>query len=179
MDFTFSEEQEAVVESAAAVFAGHSALARLSEIERGETRIDDALWAELARAHLLGLAVPEEHGGSGLGLTELCLVLEQQGRHVAPVPLWATTVLGGLPLARFGSPTQRASLLPALSAGELKMSAALNEVSASPARTPAVQASPTARAGGSRGRRSPSPRRTWPAACWCRRPVGRTAISAL
>ena len=140
MDFAFTEEQEAVAEAAAAVFAGTTTPERVTEVERTDTRVDDALWAELARANLLGLAVPEEHGGSGLGLTELCLVLEQQGRHVAPVPLWATAVLGALPVARLGTDAQRAALLAAVAAGELRLSAALAEVAASATRHPVVAA---------------------------------------
>ncbi|HTT85793.1 MAG TPA: acyl-CoA dehydrogenase family protein, partial [Acidimicrobiales bacterium] len=103
MDFAFTDEQQAVSEAAQAVFAGMAGTERVAEVERSAERFDDALWGELAKANLLGLAIPEDQGGSGLGITELCLVLEQQGRAVAPVPVWATTVLGALPLARFGS----------------------------------------------------------------------------
>ena len=112
MDFTFTEEQEAVAQAAASVFDGMVTPARVAEIERTDDRVDEELWAALARSNLLGLAVPEIHGGSGLGLTEVCLVLEQQGRAVAPVPLWATLVLGAMPLARFGSPELQATLAP-------------------------------------------------------------------
>ncbi|HZU80229.1 MAG TPA: acyl-CoA dehydrogenase family protein [Acidimicrobiales bacterium] len=140
MDFTFTEEQLAVTEAAAAVFAGTSDPTRVATVERSADRVDDELWSELAKAHLLGLAVPEEHGGSGLGLTELCLVLEQQGRHVAPVPVWATAVLGALPVARFGSPAQRAALLPAVAEGELRMSAALAGVAVGSRFVPTVAA---------------------------------------
>jgi len=140
MDFDFTEEQQAVSESAAAVFGGMAGSARVAEVEQTPDRFDDALWAELARANLLGLAVPEEHGGSGLGLTEVCLVLEQQGRVVAPVPLWATAVLGALPVARFGTPEQRARWLPAVVSGEARLSAALSEVAASAHPHPAVVA---------------------------------------
>jgi len=140
VDFTFTEEQHAVSESARAVFAGMAEPTRVADVERTPDRFDSELWAELAKANLLGLAVPEEHGGSGLGLTELCLVLEQQGRAVAPVPVWATLVLGALPLARFGTEEQRARWLPGVVAGEVRLSAALNEVAASAHRRPAVRA---------------------------------------
>ncbi|MHB8330173.1 MAG: acyl-CoA dehydrogenase family protein, partial [Acidimicrobiales bacterium] len=130
MDFTFTEEQDAVAEAAAGVFGGMADPDRVAEVERSTDRVDEALWSALAEANLLGLAVPEEHGGSGLGMTELCLVLEQQGRHVAPVPLWATTVLGALPVARFGTPEQRAGLLPGVVAGQIRLSAALADLAA-------------------------------------------------
>ena len=140
MDFAFTEEQLAVSEAAAGVFAGMAGPDRVAEVERSDDRVDGVLWEELARSHLLGLAVPEEQGGSGLGLTELCLVLEQQGRHVAPVPLWATAVLGALPVARFGSDAQRGRLLPGVVDGGLRLSAALAEVASSATRRPVVTA---------------------------------------
>jgi 3-oxocholest-4-en-26-oyl-CoA dehydrogenase beta subunit len=140
MDFDFTEEQLAVSEAAAAIFQGMAGTDRLAEIEGSADRFDSALWSELAKANLLGLALPEEHGGSGLGVTELCLVLEQQGRAVAPVPLWATVVLGAAPLAHFGSPEQHARWLPAVAAGDVILSAALNEVAASAHNHPTVRA---------------------------------------
>ena len=140
MDFDFTEEQLAVSEAAATIFEGMSGADRVAEIENTADRFDAALWSELAKANLLGLAVPEEHGGSGLGLTELCLVLEQQGRAVAPVPLWATVVLGALPVGRFGTPEQKARWLPAVAAGEVVLSAALNEVALSTRNQPTVRA---------------------------------------
>src|SRR6266508_2449826 len=93
MDFTFTEEQDAVRNLAAQVFEGHAPAERVKEVERSEERVDRDLWRALADAGLLAIAIPEEHGGSGLGLVELCLVLEQQGRRVAPVPLWPNVVL--------------------------------------------------------------------------------------
>jgi len=140
VNFSLSPEQVAVSESAAAVFSGMAGAERVAEVEQSGDRVDDRLWAELAKAELLGLVVPEAHGGAGLGLTEACLVLEQQGRHVAPVPLWATTVLGALTLSRFGSPAQQAELLPAVADGSLRLSAALTEVASDAKRRPSAVA---------------------------------------
>jgi alkylation response protein AidB-like acyl-CoA dehydrogenase len=140
MDFTFTEEQDAVAQAAASVFDGMVTPARVAEIERTDDRVDDELWAALARSNLLGLAVPEAQGGSGLGLTEVCLVLEQQGRAVAPVPLWATLVLGAMPLARFGPPELQAGWLPGVVSGAVRLSAALTEVAASTTGRPGVEA---------------------------------------
>jgi alkylation response protein AidB-like acyl-CoA dehydrogenase len=142
MDFTFTEEQLAVSEAAAGVFSGVATPERVATVERGESRVDDDLWKTLADAHLLGLVVPTALGGSGLGLVEACLVLEQQGRHVAPVPLWAATVLGALSLARYGTPAQQEALLPGLVEGSVRLSAALTEVSASSSRRPVATAVP-------------------------------------
>ncbi len=140
MDFAFTEEQLAVSEAAATVFGGMTTTTRVEEVESTPERFDAELWAALAGANLLGLAVPEAHGGSGLGLTEACLVLEHQGRRVAPVPLWATTVLGAMPLSRFGSPSAQARLLPGVVDGTIRLSGALTEAAASPTHRPAIVA---------------------------------------
>jgi alkylation response protein AidB-like acyl-CoA dehydrogenase len=143
MDFTFTEEQLAVREAADGVFSGLVDPERVAAIEATEDRIDRELWGALAAADLLGLGVPVEFGGGGLGLSELCLVLEAQGACVAPVPLWATLVLGALPLAWFGSPELRARWLPPVAAGEVFLSAALAGSAESASGTPAVKAEET------------------------------------
>src|SRR5919197_5581735 len=117
MDFSFSEEQDAVRDLAAQIFEGHATTERVKEVERSEEHFDRELWRALADAGLLAIAVPEEHGGSGLGLVELCLLLEEQGRRVAPVPLWPTLVLGALPIAELGSPEQQQRWLPGVAGG--------------------------------------------------------------
>ena len=61
-------------------------------------------------------------------MVELCLLLEAQGAVVAPVPLWATLVLGALPVAEFGSDGLRAALLPGVVAGDVVLTAALADV---------------------------------------------------
>ena len=128
MDFTFNEEQRAVQEAAEGIFAGRVTPDRVEEVEATEERFDRELWADLAAADLLGLAVPTAQGGGGDGMVELALVLEAQGRCVAPVPLWATLVLGALPVAEFGADEVRAELLPGVVAGTTVLSAALADV---------------------------------------------------
>jgi alkylation response protein AidB-like acyl-CoA dehydrogenase len=140
MDFTFSEEQEAVRDLAAQVFEGHATTERVKHVEGSDERFDRELWRALADAGLLAIAVPEEHGGSGLGLVELCLLLDQQGRRVAPVPLWPTLVLGALPIAEFGSPDQQKEWLPRVASGEVVLTAALSEPGVNDALRPQVTA---------------------------------------
>ena len=83
-------EQEALVGLAAEIFAGRTSNEQLAAVEQSSERRDAELWRELGEAGLLGIAVPEEHGGAGLGLNEVALLLEQQGKFLAPVPLWET-----------------------------------------------------------------------------------------
>ena len=140
MDFGFSEEQETVRGLAAQIFAGHATVDRLKAAEQSETRIDAELWRALADAGLLAIAAPDEFGGSGLGIIELALLLEEQGRAVAPVPLWPALVLGLLPLAELGSAEQRAAWLPGVLAGDVIVTAALSEHGANDPFRPQVRA---------------------------------------
>jgi 3-oxocholest-4-en-26-oyl-CoA dehydrogenase beta subunit len=142
MDFGFDETQQAVSESAAALFGGVVTDERVAEIEQTDDRFDERLWSELAKANLLGLPIPEAYGGAGLDLTSVCLVLEQQGKTVAPVPLWATLLLGAMPIAKWGTDSQRAKWLPGVATGEIKLSAALAEVGAFRTSVPSVAATP-------------------------------------
>jgi len=142
MDFRFDEAQQAVSLSAATVFSGVATDERVAEIEKTDDRFDSRLWSELAKATLLGVAIPEDYGGSGLGMTEVALVLQQQGRTVAPVPLWATVVLGAMPIARWGTKQQQAELLPGVVNGDIRLSAALTEVGSFAGAAPQVSAVP-------------------------------------
>ena len=128
MDFTFDEEQRAIQESADGIFAGLVTPDRVQAVEASGDRVDRELWAELARADLLGLTVPEAFGGGGYGMVELSLILEGQGRSVAPVPLWATLALGAMPIAEFGSDALTGRVLPGVVAGDTILTAALADV---------------------------------------------------
>jgi alkylation response protein AidB-like acyl-CoA dehydrogenase len=140
MDFAFTQDQLAVSEAASKIFTGMVGPQRISAVEREDDRTDHDLWRALAGADLLGLPVPEEQGGSGYGLTELCLLLEAQGRSVAPVPLWATLVLGALPVAEFGSDALRARWLSGVVSGDTLLTAALNGAATSLTSSPAISA---------------------------------------
>ncbi len=142
MDFSLTEEQLAVAEAATGLLSRLVDPDRVAAVEATGDRVDRDLWRALAEADLLGLAVPEADGGAGYGLTELCLLLEAQGNVVAPVPLWATLVLGALPIAHFGSDAQRARWLPGVVAGDVFLTAALSTSATSPTRSPSVRAVP-------------------------------------
>ena len=127
MDFSFSEEQQEIQNLAAQILGDKVTHERLKEIEASPDWFDRELWAELAKAGLVGIALPEEHGGGGFGILEAALVLEEVGRTVAPVPYYATVVLGALPIAEFGSDDQKKRLLPGVADGEVILTAALTE----------------------------------------------------
>ena len=110
MDFTFTEEQETIAKVARQLFEHRVTPEHLTELEAGDVRYDAALWRELATADLLGIALPENVGGSGHGFVELALLLAEVGWSVAPVPVYATLLLGADTIARYGDDGQRAAV---------------------------------------------------------------------
>src|SRR3954453_2939166 len=127
MDLSLSEEQQSVVALAAQILTDKLPPARLREIENdpsGRWFADD-VWNELAKADLLGICLPESVGGGGSGFLEASLLLEQQGRTVAPLPLLPTLVLGALPIARFGTAEQKKAWLPGVVDGSVVLPAAV------------------------------------------------------
>jgi alkylation response protein AidB-like acyl-CoA dehydrogenase len=140
MDFEFGEEEQAVAELARTILEDHATNERLKELEASEAPYDVELWQALARSNLLGTAVPEEYGGSGLDFMSLCLFLQEVGRTVAPVPVYPALVLGGMPLERFGSEARKKEWLPGIASGERILTAALSEFESSDPLTPATRA---------------------------------------
>ncbi|MCY3633205.1 MAG: acyl-CoA/acyl-ACP dehydrogenase [bacterium] len=140
MNFDFNESQEAVASLAEQVFSGSADADRVAEVERTDERFDRELWTALAGSDLLGVAIGEEHGGLGLGMVETALVLREQGRRVAPVPLWPTLVLGAMPIAEFGTQPLRDRWLRAVVSGQAVLTGALSEWGADDALFPSVSA---------------------------------------
>jgi alkylation response protein AidB-like acyl-CoA dehydrogenase len=141
MDFDLTDEMAATAEAAAKLLADKANPEAIRALEASDDlRFDRKLWSEMADAGLLGIAVPEAHGGAGLGVFEACLVLEEVGRRTAPVPALAA-LTAGLAVARFGSDAQQAAVLPGLAAGTTVPVLALVEPVADPL-APATTATP-------------------------------------
>lgn len=127
MNLSFTDEQRALKDLARQILEAECTAERLKQAEASPDWYDAALWGTLAGAGLAGVGVAEVHGGSGGGILEVCVLLEEIGRTVAPVPAWATLALGALPLARFGSPAQQSRWLPGVAAGDVVLTATLPE----------------------------------------------------
>ena len=98
----------------------------------------DADWAALASAGLLSLPVPEEHGGEGLGLGEVAVLLREVGSRARELPVWETLCCGTLTLATAGSPEQQRRLLPGVATGEVLLTPAVREVGSGIPENPAT-----------------------------------------
>lgn len=134
MDFSFSEEQEAVRQLADQIFTDLSTQERLRVIETSgdADRFDAKLWSELASAGLLGISLPEEVGGAGLGFVETGLVIEAAGRTAAYVPVVETLGAAAPAVATFGTGAQQQRWLPGVVSGEVVLTTALVELGGRP-----------------------------------------------
>ncbi|MDP6977186.1 MAG: acyl-CoA dehydrogenase family protein [Myxococcota bacterium] len=133
MDFSCSDEQTAIAELARQIFSDKATPERMTALEKGDgPRFDPELWSEVGKAGLLGIAVPEVHGGAQMGFLELALIIEQVGVAVAPIPYLETVVMGALPIAKFGSDAQKNDILPRVASGDIILTAALVEDGADP-----------------------------------------------
>jgi alkylation response protein AidB-like acyl-CoA dehydrogenase len=127
MDFSLSDEQEAIRDAARGIFASRSASRHDRVDGRGAVDgFDSDLWHDLAAANLLGIGVPERAGGSGGGLTEIAILLVEAGRALVRVPLLPTLLLGVLPLVRCGNGAHD-DLLARVVSGSAVLTAALVE----------------------------------------------------
>ena len=126
MDFSFSSDQQLLRNSARAFLDEHSKPAQvrlLWDDPRGES---EALWKEMAQLGWLGLALPEDAGGSALGLVETAILQEELGRAACPSP-YLPTVLAAMAIDRFGSAAQKHRWLPAVAGGGARATVALME----------------------------------------------------
>ncbi len=112
MEFAFTEEQEALRAEARRYLAERYPVERLAELADSETGWDPASWRELAELGWLGVSIPEEQGGAGLGFLEEAVLFEELGRALYPGPYFATVALalpalGGDQLARVAAGDER------------------------------------------------------------------------
>jgi alkylation response protein AidB-like acyl-CoA dehydrogenase len=98
----------------------------MEDDERGFTL---ELWEKLADQGWLGLTIPEEYGGAGLGYVELAVLLEEMGRSLLPGPYFSTVVLAGPAIMDAGSPEQRRQFMTGIARGQLIVTLALTEPS--------------------------------------------------
>ncbi|MCO8129129.1 acyl-CoA/acyl-ACP dehydrogenase [Acidimicrobiia bacterium EGI L10123] len=128
MDFSFTEEQQDVEALTRQILTDRVTHESLTELEAaGGDRHDADLYAELAKANLLGISLPEDVGGSGFGIVEQLLVLVEVGRALAPVPVLPSIVMGAMPIAEFGSAAQKERWVRPAIEGEVILTAALAE----------------------------------------------------
>ncbi|MFP3899558.1 MAG: acyl-CoA dehydrogenase family protein [Acidimicrobiia bacterium] len=118
LDLTFSDEQEMLRDVVRRLCAERSSPEVVRAMEDDPIGFPADLWDQLARLDLLGLAIPAEYGGSGMSALEGAVLYEELGRALAPVPHFASCVLGARAITVGGTDGQRAEWLPRIATGE-------------------------------------------------------------
>jgi acyl-CoA dehydrogenase len=124
-----NEDQELLRQSAQGVFRERGKVARIRALRdsRDPVGFSRELWREMAALGWVGLCLPEAYEGAGLGFSELCLVLEEAGRQLAPEPWLSTVLLGSQLLLLGGDDAQRSEWLPRVARGEVVLAVAYEE----------------------------------------------------
>ena len=123
MNFDFSDDQQAIKRTAKDFLAARFTAERVRALAEGGTYDDDA-WKEICELGWPGIFVAEEHGGLGLGIVELVILMEELGYALAPLP-FLSGVAAGLALELAGSDEQRERWLPGIASGEVRATAGL------------------------------------------------------
>ena len=128
MNFDFSDDQKMLREQARKFLEEKSGRKVVRGVLDDAAKSHDrALWRSVADQGWLGAAIPEEHGGLGLGRLELCVLAEEIGRAIAPIPFSSTIYFFAEAILASGSAAQKKSLLPKIAAGDLIGAFAISE----------------------------------------------------
>lgn len=117
MNFQFSDEAEALRDQARKFLAERADRSKARAVMESGTSHDAALWAEIVALGWPALRIPEEHGGLGLSVLDLCVLAEEVGRALAPVPFTSSVLLATEALLIAGTPDQQAKWVPRLADG--------------------------------------------------------------
>jgi len=117
MDFSYSDEQRMLSESLEKLFAGYV----------GENADTGKLWRACAETGLIGLTVPEAHGGLSGASADVMVAAIEIGRHEVTLPFLSTAVAGAGALRLAGTAAQQETYLPRLAEGQLKLACAFAE----------------------------------------------------
>ncbi|MBW6524203.1 acyl-CoA/acyl-ACP dehydrogenase [Sphingomonas sp. RHCKR47] len=120
MNFDYSDEQKMLKDEARKFLDAKCPPAVVRGVlDHADRAYDESLWRGVAEQGWLGAAIPEAHGGLGLGHVELCALAEELGRACAPTPFASTVYFVAEALMLFGSEAQQAKWLPRIAAGEV------------------------------------------------------------
>ena len=132
MNFDFSDDQKQLRDQARKYLAEKCPPKAVRVVLDGKATYDKELWKGLSEMGFLGVAIPEEFGGAGAGHLELCVIAEEMGRALAPVPFSSTVYLAAESLLLAGSDAQKKKWLPKIAAGEAIGTLALFEGTGNP-----------------------------------------------
>lgn len=127
MNFQFSEDAEALRAEARKFLAAESATDKARAVMEAGTGLDEGLWRKVFELGWTGLRIPAKHGGLGLCVLELCVLAEEVGRALTPVPFTSSVLLATEALVTHGTEAQKAKWLPRFADGSAIGTVALAE----------------------------------------------------
>lgn len=127
MNFDFSEDDQMVRDQVARMLADSCSTDVVRGVLDGQSTYAEPVWRGLTEMGLAGTAIPEAVGGSGAGYLPLCLVAQEIGAALAPVPFSSSVYLATEALLKFGSTEQQQRWLPQLAAGTVSATIAVVE----------------------------------------------------
>ena len=133
VNFDFSADQKALRDQARKFLGEHASSVRVRRILDTDEPYDRELWRGVAEMGWTDTAIPETYGGAGFGYLELCVIAEELGRSVAPIPFSSTVYLAAEALLLAGSEAQKRKWLPRIASGEVVGCLALAESAGAPA----------------------------------------------
>ena len=120
MNFDFSDDQKSLKSEARRFLEANCSAAQVRKVlDDDALGFDAGLWKAVAAQGWMGAAIPEEFGGLGLGHLELCVIAEELGRAVAPIPFASTVYVLAEALMLAGDAEQKQAHLPKIAAGKL------------------------------------------------------------
>lgn len=132
MDISFNEDQVEIINQARRFLENECPIEFVREMFEDERGFTDELWTKMVEMGWMGLRIPEEYDGIGLGLMDLCIVLEEMGRALLPGPFFSTVMLAAETIIEVGDESQKKSYLPKISMGEIRGTMALLEPDGGP-----------------------------------------------
>jgi len=126
MNFGFTEEQEFLRQTARDFLAEWVPMRLVRDVMESSASHSPEVWKQMAELGWMGLALPEEYGGADLGMVELCVVLEELGRSLAPVPFLPNAIAGAV-ILESGDDAQKRTWLRRIGAGEAIGALAITE----------------------------------------------------
>ncbi len=130
MDLGLTEIQQMLKTSAQEFLSRECPITLVREMEEDSRGYTDELWRQMVSLGWTGVPFPEQYGGTGGDFLDLAVLLEEMGRALVPGPYFSTVVLGGLTVMDAGTDAQKTELVGRICDGNLLMTLALNEASA-------------------------------------------------
>lgn len=127
MNLEFSEEQLFIRDQARNFLTRECTPETVRAALDSDEPYDNKLWQQVVELGWTAMAIPEAYGGLGLGYLELCVIAEELGRVVAPIPFSSSVYLASEAIKSWGSEEQKQLFLPSLAGGELIGTLAINE----------------------------------------------------